>query len=82
MDGEYLNQSHWRKSSQWFSLSRSHAQLLVQDRYVKPRFQKFCNGYRDGQFCVPDEHYVPTTLAVYGAQSEVTSPKAPPLYKS
>ena len=76
-----MNQGFWRKSSQWFSLTRSHAELLVRDTQMQAKFEQYCNGYQDGNFCVPDEHYVPTTLALHGLESEVHSrcPHLPPV---
>lgn len=29
-----FHQRHWRKSPQWSSLTRSHAELITRDRYV------------------------------------------------
>lgn len=67
-----MNVDLWRKSSQWFSLTRSHAELLAQEDILAPKFDQYCNGYREGNFCVPDEHYIPTALAFYGLESEVS----------
>ncbi|KXZ49542.1 hypothetical protein GPECTOR_20g396 [Gonium pectorale] len=38
----HLLQSHWRKSSQWFALTRPHAALAVADRHVSEQFARFC----------------------------------------
>lgn len=33
---------HFRKSAQWSSLTRMHAQLVVEDEHVWPQFAQFC----------------------------------------
>lgn len=38
---------HWRKSSQWFALSRKHAQLVLEDTHVLDLFQRFCQNAWD-----------------------------------
>lgn len=60
---------HWRKSSQWFALSREHATLVMADQHVEELFHRFCysNGSR---VCVSDEHFVPSLLASYGLDNE------------
>ena len=45
MASEHLSKQHWRKSSQWASLLRPHAQLAVEDTEVEPRFQASCFTY-------------------------------------
>lgn len=37
-----LRQTLWRKSSQWFALSRSHAELVVNDTEVEAIFSTGC----------------------------------------
>lgn len=34
METDYLKRHHWRKSSQWFVLTRPHAALAVADKHV------------------------------------------------
>ncbi|CAL8472071.1 g11613 [Coccomyxa elongata] len=59
---------HWRKSSQWFALTRKHAQLVLEDTHILDLFQRYCqnawdndvNRWRD---CFSDEHYMPSLLA-------------------
>ena len=70
MKSDYLTQEKWRKSGQWFALKRRHAELIANDVHVKERFRKYCRRMR-GHLCVPDEHYIPTTIAVYGLGNEV-----------
>ncbi|BDA47491.1 probable glycosyltransferase BC10 at C-terminar half [Coccomyxa sp. Obi] len=59
---------HWRKSSQWFAVTRKHAQLVLEDTHILDLFQRYCqnawdndvNRWRD---CFSDEHYMPSLLA-------------------
>lgn len=37
-----LRQTLWRKSSQWFALSRSHAELVINDTEVEAIFKGGC----------------------------------------
>ncbi|KAL4420725.1 hypothetical protein ABPG75_010381 [Micractinium tetrahymenae] len=72
----------WRKSSQWISLTREHARLVAEDREVEPVFAQKCyvkwdfRHWRplgpDGRWCVSDEHYVPTLLAMRGEEANCT----------
>lgn len=58
---------HWRKSSQWFVLTRPHAQLVLADTHLAESFHRYCyqNFTRGWPTCVSDEHYLPTLLATY-----------------
>ena len=47
MDSPFLHLEHWRKSSQWFAVSRAHADLIVNDPNVDPIFRKECYPTRD-----------------------------------
>ena len=42
MDSSALHLEHWRNSSQWFAISREHAQLMVDDGPVDTIFRKDC----------------------------------------
>lgn len=75
----------WRKGSQWFTLIRRHAEVVVDDELVFPIFKKFCKRRppidgRKGKLnlklqkqhnCIPDEHYVQTFLAMMGLEDQV-----------
>ena len=37
-----FNSSHWRKSFQWFTLVREHAQIISDDTFVLERFLVRC----------------------------------------
>lgn len=67
----------WRKSTQWFSLIRRHAELIARETEINAVFEKECyvkpaeagfSGF--SRFCVSDEHYIPTVLAVKHLDSE------------
>eukprot|EP01039_Chlorochromonas_danica_P001683 gene1683-1837_t len=53
---------HWRKSGQWSGLNRKHAEIIVHDPIILTNFR--CK--------IPEEHYIPTILAVYRLDNETT----------
>ncbi|KAH0984068.1 hypothetical protein GBA52_011245 [Prunus armeniaca] len=73
-----IPEERWRKGSQWITLVRRHAEIVVDDHTVCPVFRKFCKVYREAlsgpisiclktvpkyRNCIPDEHYVQRLLA-------------------
>lgn len=52
MANEHLSKDHWRKSSQWFALTRAHAQLVVDDTIIDGIFRKDCYPTREDGWCV------------------------------
>lgn len=70
MHTDKLNVSVWRKSSQWIILNRKHAAIVAADNEVNPLFVRECwvdtQHHPPHRFCVSDEHYIPTLLAVHG----------------
>ncbi len=46
---------HWRKSSQWFALTRKHAELVVRDTELLPTFRQHCHSGFDEDLnrCAP-----------------------------
>ncbi|KAF2617910.1 hypothetical protein F2Q68_00042502 [Brassica cretica] len=79
-----IPEGKWRKGSQWISVIRSHAELIVNDGIVFPVFEKFCKkappfGSQEAPLffrqnlrnCIPDEHYIQTLLTMRGLESEV-----------
>lgn len=42
MTTERMNISHWRKSSQWFSLLREHAEIVIKDTEIAASFAEYC----------------------------------------
>ncbi|KAI8109890.1 hypothetical protein M9434_001169 [Picochlorum sp. BPE23] len=67
MEEAGVTQSLWRKSSQWIALKRQHAQMVVDDTVVNDAFARECY-VAENRFCVSDEHYIPTLLALKGAE--------------
>lgn len=46
-----LNYLHWRKSSQWFVLTRQHASIVNNDTAVDGAFRQFCVSADDIDVC-------------------------------
>ena len=42
-----LLERHWRKSSQWFTLIREHAEIVLQDVGMYRAFERFCHEFWD-----------------------------------
>ncbi|XP_045806136.1 glycosyltransferase BC10-like [Trifolium pratense] len=75
----------WRKGSQWFTLVRNHAEVIVDDDVIFSVFKRYCKrrppiDTRKGKLnlklqkqhnCIPDEHYVQTLLALHGLEGEL-----------
>ncbi|XP_057961998.1 glycosyltransferase BC10 isoform X2 [Malania oleifera] len=75
----------WRKGSQWVTLVRSDAEVVVDDGIIFPVFQKFCKRrppidhskgilnieLQKQHNCIPDEHYVQTLLSMSGLEGEL-----------
>jgi hypothetical protein len=60
-----------RRCSQWVTLTRPHAQAIVDDVTVDAAFRQECYSPADrSRFCPSDEHYIPTLLAVRGLEAE------------
>lgn len=55
----------WRKSGQWITLTRKHAELVVQDHSVASEFEEHCE-------LEANEHYFGVVLAVHGLENETT----------
>lgn len=52
----------WRKGSQWFTVKRQHALLIVADYVYYSKFKQICRPGVETHNCYPDEHYVQTFL--------------------
>ena len=37
-----MKKEHWRKSSQWFGLTRAHAELVIKDTVINAAFHDHC----------------------------------------
>ncbi|KAG0470685.1 hypothetical protein HPP92_017385 [Vanilla planifolia] len=58
-----IEKKDWRKGSQWFSIKRRHALLLLVDSFYYNKFKLYCKASMEGnKNCYADEHYVPTLL--------------------
>uniref|UniRef100_A0A383VRB6 Uncharacterized protein n=1 Tax=Tetradesmus obliquus TaxID=3088 RepID=A0A383VRB6_TETOB len=68
MTTEHFGEADWRKSSQWFALTRPLAMLAVADSHVRELYHRHCYTNFTGKLplCVSDEHYMPSLLASYG----------------
>ncbi|KAK9862348.1 hypothetical protein WJX84_002596 [Apatococcus fuscideae] len=49
MNTARLQRRHWRKSAQWFSLSRRHAAAVAADFHAAPLFEEHCYSYLPGR---------------------------------
>ncbi|GAB2240046.1 hypothetical protein Droror1_Dr00020564 [Drosera rotundifolia] len=81
----YIPKYKWRKGSQWITLVRKHAEVVVDDEAILPVFQRYCKrrppvdeslGKQNIKLqkqhnCIPDEHYVQTLLAMRGLEKEL-----------
>ncbi|GJP37014.1 hypothetical protein CLOM_g21473 [Closterium sp. NIES-68] len=54
----------WRKGSQWFSATRRHVNMIIDDDSIHELFQKYCRGDKWHHHCYADEHYIPTLLNI------------------
>ncbi|KAK7303339.1 hypothetical protein RJT34_14242 [Clitoria ternatea] len=75
----------WRKGSQWITIVRKHAEVIVDDDVIFSVFKKYCKrrppiDTRKGKLnlklqkqhnCIPDEHYVQTLLAMHDLEGEL-----------
>lgn len=76
----------WKKGSQWITLVRRHAAVIVDDNIIFPVFQRHCKRRPDlglegknnvrkviqkEHNCIPDEHYVQTLLSLSELEDEL-----------
>lgn len=56
-----IEKKDWRKGSQWFTMKRSHAVLILADNLYYTKFKLYCKPGMEGhRNCYADEHYLPT----------------------
>ncbi|CAL5030166.1 unnamed protein product [Urochloa decumbens] len=56
-------EADFRKGSQWFSVKRQHALMIIADSLYYTKFKLHCRpGMEDGRNCYADEHYLPTVF--------------------
>ncbi|XP_042519616.1 glycosyltransferase BC10-like [Macadamia integrifolia] len=75
----------WRKGSQWITLVRKDARVIVDDDIIFPVFKRFCKRrppvdprkikqnpkIQKQHNCIPDEHYVQTLLSMNELEGDV-----------
>ncbi|KAJ9136383.1 hypothetical protein P3X46_033467 [Hevea brasiliensis] len=80
-----IRKHKWRKGSQWITLVRTHAEVIVDDEVIFPVFQKHCKRapppdaskgklnpkLKKQNNCIPDEHYVQTLLSMADLEGEL-----------
>lgn len=74
-----ISEGRWRKGSQWITLIRKHAVVIVADGVIFPVFKKHCQRrpelklegkritkpiFQKEHNCIPDEHYVQTLISM------------------
>ncbi|KAL6843742.1 hypothetical protein ACP4OV_026313 [Aristida adscensionis] len=58
-----VRETDFRKGSQWFSVKRQHALMIIADGLYHTKFKLHCRpGMEDGRNCYADEHYLPTVF--------------------
>ncbi|KAK8645297.1 hypothetical protein V6N13_119138 [Hibiscus sabdariffa] len=55
-----IEKAAFRKGSQWFSMKRQHAIIVMADTLYYSRFRLYCKPNFEGRNCYADEHYLPT----------------------
>jgi hypothetical protein len=71
MGGAGLAVELWRKSSQWVGLIRAHAELVAGEEQLNAVFAAECWAADDRErFCISDEHFIPSLLALKGLEGE------------
>ncbi|XP_010548536.1 PREDICTED: uncharacterized protein LOC104819929 [Tarenaya hassleriana] len=58
-----VEKKDFRKGSQWFSMKRKHAVVVMADSLYYSKFKLYCRPHMDGgRNCYADEHYFPTVF--------------------
>ncbi|XP_048495005.1 glycosyltransferase BC10 isoform X2 [Beta vulgaris subsp. vulgaris] len=56
-----VEKEDFRKGSQWFTMKRQHALIVMADSLYYRKFKLYCRpGMEYGKNCYADEHYLPT----------------------
>ncbi len=68
---------HWRKTFQWFSATRSHAELIGNEVEINHAFRGLCHPHINLKLqrfvsCSDNEHYPPVVLAAHDVGNETT----------
>ncbi|XP_072962052.1 glycosyltransferase BC10-like [Typha angustifolia] len=59
-----IEEDDFRKGSQWFSIKRQHAVLILADYLYYTKFKLYCKPGWEGRNCYADEHYLPTLFSM------------------
>ncbi|XP_074581983.1 glycosyltransferase BC10-like isoform X2 [Curcuma longa] len=59
-----IEEKDFRKGSQWFSMKRQHALIVMADNLYFTKFKLYCKPGFDGRNCYADEHYLPTLFTM------------------
>ncbi|KAG6522790.1 glycosyltransferase BC10-like [Zingiber officinale] len=59
-----IEEKDFRKGSQWFTMKRRHALIVMADNLYYTKFKLFCKPGFDSRNCYADEHYLPTLLTM------------------
>ncbi|XP_072967944.1 glycosyltransferase BC10-like isoform X2 [Typha angustifolia] len=81
-----IPRAKWRKGSQWITLIRKHAEVVIADNVIFPIFRRHCKRVLESDIgkkhtaksaaekkrnCIPDEHYTQTLLSMKDLEHEV-----------
>ncbi|GMI89528.1 hypothetical protein like AT4G31350 [Hibiscus trionum] len=55
-----VEKNAFQKGSQWFTMKRQHALVVMADNLYYRKFKNYCKPNMDGRNCYADEHYLPT----------------------
>uniref|UniRef100_A0A9I9DF37 Glycosyl transferase, family 14 n=1 Tax=Cucumis melo TaxID=3656 RepID=A0A9I9DF37_CUCME len=55
-----VEEKHFRKGAQWFTMKRQHALIVLADNLYYSKFRDYCRPGLEGHNCIADEHYLPT----------------------
>ncbi|KAL4318648.1 hypothetical protein GQ457_18G025660 [Hibiscus cannabinus] len=55
-----VEKNAFQKGSQWFTMKRQHAIIVMADNLYYRKFKNYCKPNMDGRNCYADEHYLPT----------------------
>ncbi|XP_059634621.1 glycosyltransferase BC10-like isoform X2 [Cornus florida] len=61
-----VEKKDFRKGSQWFTMKRKHALIVMADNLYYSKFRDYCKPGMDGRInCYSDEHYLPTFFQMF-----------------
>ncbi|XP_054788487.1 glycosyltransferase BC10-like isoform X1 [Prosopis cineraria] len=60
-----VEMKNFRKGSQWFSMKRQHAIMILADNLYLTKFKFHCRPKMNGRNCYASEHYLPTFFNMF-----------------